>query len=148
VKQTEIDPKRELRSSSAAPSVTVPAPGPDPDLARQIAEAGTNVDQVTELLVRACAGIPHELIVLLLTDPAVGGLQAARVRHLDERRGVVLQARLGVEMRALNESLDGHSEVALPTDGAALPEPVRAVLAVRPVTPPGPEPWSGCCATP
>ena len=131
VKQTEIDPKRELRSSSAAPSFTVPAPGSEPDLARQIAEAGTNVDQVTELLVRACAGIPHELIVLLLTDPAVGGLQAARVRHLDERRGMVLQARLGVEMRALNASLDseGRSATALPIDGAALPEPVRAVLA-------------------
>jgi diguanylate cyclase (GGDEF)-like protein/PAS domain S-box-containing protein len=130
VKQTQIDPKRELRSS-AAPSIAVPAPGPDPDLARQIAEAGTNVDQVTELLVRACAGIPHELIVLLLTDPAVGGLQAARVRHLDERRGMVLQARLGVEMRALNASLEstGRSGAGLPIDGTALPEPVLAVLA-------------------
>jgi diguanylate cyclase (GGDEF)-like protein/PAS domain S-box-containing protein len=97
-----------------------------------VAEAGSNVDQVTELLVRACAGIPHELIVLLLTDPAVGGLQAARVRHRDEHRAVVLQARLGVELRALNEAFDQPARpgaVALPIDGAALPEPVRAVLA-------------------
>lgn len=103
----------------------------DPELARLVAEAGSDVEQVTELLVRACAGIPHELIVLLLTDPAVGGLQAARVRHLDERRAVVLQARLGVELRALNDVYDhtGRFGVALPIDGAALPEPVRAVLA-------------------
>ena len=131
VKQTEIDPHGGLRSSPAAPPFTVSAAVPDPDLVRLVAEAGSDVDQVTELLVRACAGIPHELIVLLLTDPAVGGLQAARVRHLDERRGVVLQARLGVELRALNDVFDhsGRFGVAMPIDGAALPEPVRAVLA-------------------
>jgi diguanylate cyclase (GGDEF)-like protein/PAS domain S-box-containing protein len=132
VKQSEIDPNGGLRSSSAAPSFAAPAVVSDPDLVRLVAEAGSDVDQVTELLVRACAGIPHELIVLLLTDPAIGGgLQAARVRHLDERRGVVLQARLGVELRALNDVFDhtGRNGLALPIDGAALPEPVRAVLA-------------------
>src|SRR5690242_1738221 len=118
VKQTEIDPTRRLRSMSAAGPVPVPG-------------AGTDVDQVTELMVRACAGIPHELIVLLLTDPTAGGLQAARVRHLDERRGMVLQARLGVEMKTLNASLDaaGRPGVPVPVDGDALPEPVQAVLA-------------------
>jgi PAS domain S-box-containing protein len=133
VKQTEIDPTRRLRSMSAAGSVPVPGAGADAelDLARLIAEAGTDVDQVTELMVRACAGIPHELIVLLLTDPTAGGLQAARVRHLDERRGMVLQARLGVEMKTLNASLDaaGRPGVPVPVDGDALPEPVQAVLA-------------------
>jgi diguanylate cyclase (GGDEF)-like protein/PAS domain S-box-containing protein len=131
VKQTEIDPPWGLRSSSPGPPFTRPAAGADPDLARLVAEAGSDVDQVTELLVRACAGIPHELIILLLTDPAVGGLQAARVRHLNEHRAVVLQARLGAELRALNDAFDdpGRFGVALPIDGAALPEPVRAVLA-------------------
>ncbi|HST81994.1 MAG TPA: EAL domain-containing protein [Kineosporiaceae bacterium] len=130
MKQSEIDPGG-LRSSTAAPPFAVSATGPDPNLARLVAEAGNDVDQVTELLVRACAGIPHELIVLLLTDPAVGGLQAARVRHQDERRAVVLQARLGVELRALNDVFDhaGRFGMALPIDGAALPEPVQAVLA-------------------
>jgi diguanylate cyclase (GGDEF)-like protein/PAS domain S-box-containing protein len=145
VKHSETDPRRRLRTSDAIGPTLVSTTGAehvttagggrvvaDPELARQVAEAGNDAEAVTQLLIRACAGIPHELIVLLLTDPAVGGgLQATRVRHRDERRTVVLQARLGVELRALNQALGeaGRRDPALPVDGSALPEPVRAVLA-------------------
>jgi diguanylate cyclase (GGDEF)-like protein/PAS domain S-box-containing protein len=123
--------------------LTVPAVGLDLDLAQRIAEAGSDLDSVIDLLVDACLSIPNELIVLLLADPVVGGgLQATRVRHRDERRAMVLQARLGAELRPLTEGLADVPEhdrsgerPDLPIDESALPEPVRAVLAEEPEGP-------------
>ena len=113
----------------------------DPDLellSGLIAEAGNDVERVSDLIVDVGARIRCDLIVLLLADPALGGLQASRVLHRDPRRAVVLQARLGAELRALNERLAEPMigrlgagrpvAVGLPIDEAALPEPVRAVL--------------------
>jgi diguanylate cyclase (GGDEF)-like protein/PAS domain S-box-containing protein len=144
VTQSDIDPDRGLHLKPTAPPFTVPTAKVDLDLARLIAEAGNDVDRIVDLTIGACARSRHDLIILLLAEPVVGGLQATRVRHRDERRAVVLQARLGAELRALNEGLGPPTDPAggvgptqradqrglvLPIDGAALPEPVRAVLA-------------------
>lgn len=130
VTQSDVDPDRGLHLAPAGSPVGVPAVKIDLDLARLIAEAGDDADRITDLTVAACARLRHDLIVLLLADPVIGGLQATRVRHLDERRAVVLQARLGAELRSLNEGLSPSVGLVDPTlDDAALPEPVRAVLA-------------------
>jgi diguanylate cyclase (GGDEF)-like protein/PAS domain S-box-containing protein len=150
VTQSELDPARRLFSMPADPPSLVS----DADLGRRLTAAGPDPNAIVEILVGACARIPYDLIVLLLADPAVGGLQATRVLHADERRTVVLQARLGVELRGLNQGLVSAGDAAaegvpradkagdeprdtrsqqlgsaLPMDVAALPEPVQAVLA-------------------
>jgi diguanylate cyclase (GGDEF)-like protein/PAS domain S-box-containing protein len=139
VTQPDIDPDRGLLLTPADPQFIAPVTGPDPQLARLIAEAGNDVDLVSALMLGACARVRHELIVLLLADPSLGGLQTIGVRHRDERRAAVLQARLGAELRTLNQRLGAvlgadpntpdSTGPALPIDESALPEPVRAVLA-------------------
>ncbi len=75
-------------------------------------------------LVSAAAKICDQLIVLLLFDPSTGGLRAQQVRHRDDRRAEVLQARLTAELRGLPQP----GELVLPAGARELPEPVRCVL--------------------
>ena len=147
--QPEVEPDRGLLSGPPGPPSIVPSAGPSAPLglpaslglARRIAAAGSNPDRLIDLMIESCVRARPDLIMLLLTQPALGGLQAVRVRHADERRAAVLQARLGAELRALNEgfgpvpdsagsidgsgSIDGFGPMAI----SVLPEPVRAVLA-------------------
>jgi diguanylate cyclase (GGDEF)-like protein/PAS domain S-box-containing protein len=165
VTQSEVDQDRGLRLTPApgSPSPqpgTGPAPEPSPEpptpaaadrdaadreradleladreLARLISEAGHDADAIADLILGVGIGIPHDLAILLLRDPVLGRLQAVRVQHGDERRAVVLQARLGVELRSLGEQArlgeqaGPDQPVEAPIPLAALPEPVRAVLA-------------------
>ncbi len=129
VTQPDVDPDRGLLLTPADPPLVVPGsvPGVEPGsagLAPAAGQAVSDVDLIIEQLLEAARRARHDLLVLLLTDPFLGGLQATRVRHLDDRRAVVLQARLGSELRALNEPLSPP-----PVEAAGLPEPVRAVLA-------------------
>jgi diguanylate cyclase len=124
------------RSRPLSVAASTPRPG------ESAPERPACVEAALDRLVTGCAAVPHELVVVLLSDRAAGGFQSARVGHADDRRAVVLQARLRAELRALNRARSrGPGETgpqagarrpvgdALPVDAAALPEPVRAVLA-------------------
>ena len=96
-----------------------------------------DADTALDRLVTGCAVVPHELVLVLLAAPGIGGLRPARLTHRDARRAEVLHARLRAELR-LPGPPEGEAEAEVAPEGqgdgravdvAGLPEPVRAVLA-------------------